>query len=140
VTAKRADRAAEAGGTASATAARDRAALITARKLVPLPPSPLPDKLHAAIDGTGVPVTSKETARRDGKGEVKLAVFFTQDKADHEGYPVRGRGFSSYVAAFGPRWPGLLSSCSATSAANGSPPASAPTCPGRFWRPRTGVP
>src|ERR1035441_9331359 len=29
------------------------ARLIAARKLVPLPPSPLPDKLYAAIDGTG---------------------------------------------------------------------------------------
>jgi hypothetical protein len=63
---------------------------------VPLPPSPLPDKLYAAIDGTGVPVTAKETAGRDGKGqdgrartrEVKLAVFFTQDKTDDKGYPV----------------------------------------------------
>ena len=52
---------------------------------MPLPPSPLPDKLYAVIDGTGVPMTSKETAGRDGKGEdgrartreVKLAVFFT---------------------------------------------------------------
>jgi hypothetical protein len=32
-----------------------RAALITARKLVPLPPDPLPDKLYAVIDGIGVP-------------------------------------------------------------------------------------
>jgi hypothetical protein len=70
---------------AKAAADRDRAALITARKLVPLPPAPLPDKLYAAIDGTGVPVTAKETAGRAGKGEdgrartreVKLAVFFT---------------------------------------------------------------
>ena len=85
LTVKRVERAAEASGTAKAAAHRDRAALITARKLVPLPPSPLPDKLYAAIDGTGVPVTAKEAAGRDGKGEdgrartreVKLAVFFT---------------------------------------------------------------
>ena len=84
--------------------------LITARKLVPLPPSPLPDKLYAVIDGTGVPMTSKETAGRDGKGEdgrartreVKLAVFFTQDKLDDDGYPVRDRGSSSYIATFEP--------------------------------------
>ena len=77
-----------------------RAALITARTLVPLPPSPLPDKLYAAIDGTGVPVTSKETAGRPGKGEdgrartreVKLAVFFTQDKLGEDGYPGPGPG------------------------------------------------
>jgi hypothetical protein len=79
----------------------ERTALITARKLVPLPPSPLPDKLYA--DGTGVPMTARETAGWDGKEEdgrartreVKLAVFFTQDKTDDEGYPVRDRDSSS---------------------------------------------
>jgi hypothetical protein len=110
LTAKRVERAAEASGAASAAAVRDRAAAITARRLVPLPPSPLPDKLYAAIDGTGVPVTAKETAGRDGKGEdgrartreVKLAVFFTQDKVDDKGYPVRDRDSSSYIATFEP--------------------------------------
>ena len=110
LTAKRVERAAEASGTAKAAAHRDRAALITARKLVPLPPSPLPDKLYAAIDGTGIPVTAAETAGRDGKGqdgrartrEVKLAVFFTQDKLDAKGYPVRDRDSSSYIATFEP--------------------------------------
>ena len=42
-------------------------------------------------------MTAKETAGRDGKGadgrartrEVQLAVFFTQDKLDDKGYPVR---------------------------------------------------
>ena len=85
LTAKRVERSAEASGTGKAAAFRDRAALITARALVPLPPSPLPDKLYAAIDGTGVPMTARETAGRPGKGEdgragtreVKLAVFFT---------------------------------------------------------------
>jgi hypothetical protein len=110
LTVKRVERAAEASGTAKATADRGRAALITARTLVPLPPSPLPDKLYACIDGTGVPVTAKEAAGRDGKGEdgrartreVKLAVFFTQDKLDDEGYPVRDPGSSSYLATFEP--------------------------------------
>jgi len=110
ITVKRVERAAEASGTAKAAADRDRAALITARKLVPLPPSQLPDKLYAAIDGTGVPMTARETAGRDGKGEdgrartreVKLAVFFTQDKLDEDGYPVRDPGSSSYLATFEP--------------------------------------
>ena len=74
------------------------------------PPSPLPDELCACIDGTGVPVTAKETAGRDGKGaadrartrEVKLAVFFTQDKLDNKEYPVRHPGSSSYIATFEP--------------------------------------
>jgi hypothetical protein len=110
LTAKRVERAAEASGTAAAAAVRDRSALIAARKLVPLPPSPLPDKLYAVIDGTGVPMTSRETAGREGKGEdgrartreVKLAVFFAQDKLDKDGYPVRDRGSESYIATFEP--------------------------------------
>ena len=110
LTAKRVERAAEASGAALAAAVADRAALITARKLVPLPPSPPPDKLYAVIDGTGVPVTSKETAGREGKGqdgrartrEVKLAVFFTQDKLDKDGYPVRDRASTSVIATFEP--------------------------------------
>jgi hypothetical protein len=110
LTVKRVERAAEASGTAAAAAVRDRAAAITARKLVPFPPSPLPDKLYAAIDGTGVPVTAKETAGRAGKGEdgrartreVKLGVFFTQNQVDKDGYPVRDQDSSSYVATFEP--------------------------------------
>ena len=109
-TAKRVERASEASGAGLAAAGRERARLIAARKLVPLPPSPLPDKLYAAIDGTGVPMTSRETAGRAGKGEdgrartreVKLAVFFTQDKVDDEGYPVRDRESSSVIATFEP--------------------------------------
>jgi hypothetical protein len=110
LTVKRAERAAEASGAAAAAASRQRAALIAARRLVPLPPSPLPDKLYAAIDGTGVPMTSRETAGREGKGEdgrartreVKLAVFFTQDKLDADGYPVRDRDSTSVIATFEP--------------------------------------
>ena len=110
LTAKRVERAAEASGAAQAAAVRQRAALITARKLVPLPPSPVPDKLYAVIDGTGVPMTARETAGRDGKAEdgrartreVKLAVFFTQDKVNHDGHPVRDRDSSSYIATFEP--------------------------------------
>ena len=110
LTAKRVERAAEASGAGLAAAGRERARLIAARKLVPLPPSPLPGKLYAVIDGTGVPMTSTETAGRDGKGEdgrartreVKLAVFFTQDKLDTDGYPVRDRDSSSVIATFEP--------------------------------------
>ena len=108
--ARRAQRAAEADGAAVAAASRERAGLIAGRKLVPLPPDPLPDKLYMVIDGTGVPVTSKETAGREGKGEdgrartreAKLAVFFTQDEVDGDGYPVRDRASSSYIATFEP--------------------------------------
>ena len=110
LTVKRVERAAEASGTAVAAAGRGRARLIASRKVVPLPPSPPPDKLYAVIDGTGVPVTPKETAGRDGKGEdgrartreVKLAVFFTQDKLDAGGCPVRDRASASVIATFEP--------------------------------------
>jgi hypothetical protein len=110
LTVKRVERAAEASGAAVAAAGRERARLTAARKLVPLPPSPLPDKLYAAIDGTGVPMTSRETAGRNGKGEdgrartreVKLGVFFTQDKLDKDGYPVRDPASTSVIATFEP--------------------------------------
>jgi hypothetical protein len=83
LTAKRVERAAEASGTAVAEAVRERSGLIASRKLRPMPPSPRPDKLYGVIDGTGVPMTARETAGRPGKGEdsrartreVKLAVF-----------------------------------------------------------------
>jgi hypothetical protein len=107
---KRVERAAEASGAALAAASRSAAGLVARRKLVPLPPDPPPDKLYIVIDGTGVPVTAKETAGRDGKGEdgrartreVKMGVFFTQDKVNEEGYPVRDRASSSYIATFEP--------------------------------------
>jgi hypothetical protein len=108
--ARRAGRAAEASGAAVAAAGRERAALIASRKVVPLPPSPLPDKLYAVVDGTGVPMTARETAGREGKGEdgrartreVKLGVFFTQDKLDKDGYPVRDKATTSIIATFEP--------------------------------------
>jgi hypothetical protein len=110
LTVKRVERAAEASGAAQAAAVRERSALIAGRKLVPLPPSPVPDMLYGAIDGTGVTMTAKETAGRQGKGEdgrartreVKLGVFFTQDEVDDDGYPVRDQGSSSYIATFEP--------------------------------------
>jgi hypothetical protein len=110
LTAKRAGRAAETSGAGVAACGRERAALIASRKLAPMPPSPQPDKLYAVIDGTGVPMTSRETAGREGKGEdgrartreVKLAVFFTQDKLDKNGYPVRDRASTSVIATFEP--------------------------------------
>src|SRR5207244_569755 len=42
---------------------------------------------------------------QDGRArtrEVKLAVFFSQDKLDDKGYPVRDRDSSSFIATFEP--------------------------------------
>jgi hypothetical protein len=110
LTVKRTERAAEASGAAHAAQVRHRSVLIAGRKLVPMPPRPIPDMLYGVIDGTGVPMTARETAGRDGKGEdgrartreVKLAVFFNQHALDTDGYPVRDRASSSYIATFEP--------------------------------------
>jgi hypothetical protein len=110
LTVKRVERAAEASGATQAAAVRERSSLIAGRKLVPMPPSPCPDMLYGAIDGTGVTMTAKETAGREGKGpdgrartrEVKLGVFFTQDDVDDDGHPVRDRDSASYIATFEP--------------------------------------
>jgi hypothetical protein len=91
MTVKRVERGAEGSGAALAAASRSRARLIAGRKLVP--PQPLPGKLYAVIDGTGVSVTGKEAEGRDGKGEdgrartreAKPAVYFAQDKVNDEG-------------------------------------------------------
>jgi len=111
VTAKRAGRRAEADGTAAAARIQAEANAIAARRLAVLPPSgPLPDKLYAAIDGTGVPMTAAQTAGRAGKGEdgrartreAKMAAVFTQTTVDDDGYPLRDPDSSSYLATFAP--------------------------------------
>ncbi|MDQ1250489.1 MAG: hypothetical protein QG597_4868 [Actinomycetota bacterium] len=121
VNAKAVQRAAEVDGRAAAAVITARAEAIRARTLVPLPPSPMPDILYVAIDGTGVPMTATETAGRagktarpDGQGstlpddgrartrEVKLACLFTQTELNDDGYPVRDPDSSSYLASFAP--------------------------------------
>ena len=104
LTVKRAERAAGASGGAVAAAARGQAGLIAARKLVPLPPSPLPDKLYAVIDGTGVPMTSRETAGREGRARTAAPA------------PARSSSPSSS--------PRTGSARTATRSATGTPPAS----------------
>ena len=99
LTVKRVERAAEASGAAQAAAVRERSALIAGRKLVPLPPHPLADMLYGAIDGTGVTMTARETAGREGKSEdgrartreVKLACLFTQTRVDTKAAGARPR-------------------------------------------------
>ena len=109
VTAKTAERSAEASGAAARAAGTAEAAAIRARTIRPLPPpAPVPDMLYVEVDGTGVPMRPAETEGRDGKGqdghartrEIKLARFFTVSAMDASGHPVVDSGSSSYVAAF----------------------------------------
>ncbi len=111
LTSKRAGRRAEADGQAAARVIQAQAAAITARQIVPLPPpTPAPDMLYIAIDGTGVPIIPAETEGRPGKGddgrartrEVKLCCCFTQTSTDEAGRPVRDPASSSYLATFAP--------------------------------------
>lgn len=110
VTTKRVERAAEADGAAAEQAVRAETAAILSRRLVPLPPSPVPDKLYIAIDGTGVPMIPTETQDRAGKAddgkartrETKLACVFTQTRVDDNGRPVRDEDSASHVATFDP--------------------------------------
>jgi hypothetical protein len=107
VSARTAERSAEACGAAARTAAGAEAAAITARAIVPLPPA-APDMLYVEVDGTGVPVRASETEGRPGKGEdgkagtreVKLARLFTVSRLDAKGRPVTDPGSSSYTFTF----------------------------------------
>lgn len=109
LTGKRTGRSAEADGAVAAQVIQARAAAITARTVVPVPPpKPAPDKLYIAVDGTGVPVVAAETEGHKGKGddgkartrEVKLCAVFTQTTVDDEGYPIRDPRSTSYLATF----------------------------------------
>jgi hypothetical protein len=110
LTAKRLGRCAEADGAAAAAVIGARAAAITARTVIPMPPADLPGIMYIAVDGTGVPVVAAETEGRDGKGEdgkahtreVKLCCVFTQTTTDADGWPVRDPHSSSYLATFAP--------------------------------------
>ena len=111
LTAKRAERAAEASGTAATTAIDAQTDAICSRQVVPLPPpAPAPDMLYAAVDGTGVPMVPAATEGRPSKAgdgraktrEVKLACLFTQATVDDDGRPVRDPHSSSYLATFEP--------------------------------------
>ena len=63
--------------------------------------------LYIEMDGTGIPVVSKETAGRAGKRkgepahtrEAKLGCVFTQTKWDEQGYPIRDADSTTYCGA-----------------------------------------
>jgi hypothetical protein len=66
--------------------------------------------LYLTVDGTGVPMTTTETAGRAGKHpdgrartrEVKLACLFTQSGLDDNGRPFRDPNSTSYLATLDP--------------------------------------
>ena len=63
--------------------------------------------MYVQMDGTGVPMVSKELEGRTGKAsngrahtrEVKLGCIFTQTKRDAEGWPVRDEDSTTYTGA-----------------------------------------
>lgn len=65
------------------------------------------EKAYFAVDGTGVPVTTEESAGRRGKGpdgrartrEAKLGCLFTQTKLDERGRPARDEMSTTYVGS-----------------------------------------
>lgn len=69
--------------------------------------SPLPSTLYLGIDGTSVPIRSRELAGRKGKQsdgtaktrEVKLCTVWSAETQDEDGVPVRDPGSVSYTAA-----------------------------------------
>jgi hypothetical protein len=71
---------------------------------VPASVEPVP-VLYITCDGTGVPVTKRETAGRKGKEgdpktrEAKLGCVFTQVETDSDGFPLREEGSTTYTGA-----------------------------------------
>lgn len=71
---------------------------------IPPQEEPVP-VLYVACDGTGVPVTKRETAGRKGKEgdpktrEAKLGCVFTQVKTDSDGFPIREKESTTYTGA-----------------------------------------
>lgn len=69
--------------------------------------------LYVEFDGTGVPMTKKETQGRKGKQEdgtaktreAKLGCVFTQTKLDEEGRPVRDPASTTFTGAIEPAAP-----------------------------------
>jgi hypothetical protein len=78
--------------------------LALSSKVVPLKVVP---KIYIAIDGTGIPMVSRETEGRKGKDETgkaktreaKLGCVFTQTQLDENQRPVRDEHSTTYVGA-----------------------------------------
>ncbi len=106
VTTKAAERTAEAIG--GDIAAGEREEIQRAIRLdLPIDAGQPVPILYVQMDGTGVPVTKKETVGRQGKTEgqpahtreAKLGCVFTQTTWDKEGYPIRDPDSTTYTGA-----------------------------------------
>ncbi len=104
---KSVERVAEALGAQLEVLLQSERAQAMADNVVPLKSVPL---FYVSIDGTGVPVTKRETAGRRGKGEggeartreAKLGCVFTQTTTDEKGRPQRDEASTTYVGAIEP--------------------------------------
>lgn len=105
VNTKEVERVAEAiGAQIEAIAQKERAAALSGKIVVLHRPVP---KMYVEMDGTGVPMVSRETEGRQGKDstgkaktrEAKLGCVFTQTTLDEEGWPVRDDASTTYVGA-----------------------------------------
>ena len=106
VTTKAVERTAEAIGADLVTKAQQEIQRAVQLDLPIVMGEPVPI-LYVLMDGTGIPVTKKETEGRSGKKEgepahtreVKLGCVFTQTTWDQEGYAIRDPDSTTYVGA-----------------------------------------
>ena len=102
---KEVERISERIGEEISTAENNRRERIFSGNVVALPLQEPPEKVYIAVDGTGVPVVSRESLGRRGKGEdgkartreAKLGCVFTQIALNQDGRPVREESSTTYV-------------------------------------------
>jgi len=105
VTDKDVERISEAIGVHIAIVAEKERQIVLPENVIPL--LPRPKNLYVGIDGTGVPMTKRETVGRKGKDEsgisktreAKLGVIFTQTGMNKDGKPVRDENSTTYTGA-----------------------------------------
>jgi hypothetical protein len=106
VTTKAVERTTESIGAQIAQREQDTIQQALQREL-PIAVGPAIPVLYVQMDGTGVPMVTKETEGRKGKGkngqahtrEVKLGCVFTQTKRDAEGWPLWDEDSTTYTGA-----------------------------------------
>ncbi len=106
VTTKAVERTAEAVGESIAAGEQEEIQRAVQLDLPMVVGKPVPI-LYVQMDGTGIPVVTKETVGRQGKTEgqpshtreVKLGCVFTQTAWDQEGYPIRDPDSTTYTGA-----------------------------------------